>query len=408
VLGRLIAFTRIGCEGLPPRDRRRVQIANLGSTIGGGLCALFVIGYLVAGRKFWIGSAINLAGLVMFSISMALNRRGYDRIGRVSFVIEANALIFAISRMLGPAAGFQYYFFAFVPATLLIFDPRSLLAIVCAVGSFIEFADIQYAMSPDDAWIRVSSAQLLPTGIFSAGAAVMTITLIVFSFYLDSTQSEELLAVEHARSERLLLNVLPAPISARLKQGEEPIADRFEEVGVLFADLVGFTPLAATMTPEQVVVLLNRVFSRWDELGAPRGLEKIKTIGDAYMVACGLPSPHGSVAAILAETALAMRDSLTELNRELGQQLDVRIGIHAGPVVAGVIGKQKFSYDLWGDTVNTASRMESTAPPGGIQVTESIVRVLDGKYRFESRGKISVKGKGEMETWLLMGTVFSS
>jgi class 3 adenylate cyclase len=212
-----------------------------------------------------------------------------------------------------------------------------------------------------------------------------------------------LLLAEQDRSERLLLNVLPSPIAARLKQGEQVIADRFPEVTVLFADLVDFTRSSDRSSPERVVQVLDDLFTAFDRLARRHGLEKIKTVGDAYMVAGGLPTPRPDHAQAVAEMALALR---VEAGRHLdpsGRPLAIRIGIDTGPVVAGVIGTSKFSYDLWGDTVNTASRMEATGTPGCIQATDRTYRRLRDGYRFERRGPIQVKGKGELVTWFLLG-----
>jgi adenylate cyclase len=211
------------------------------------------------------------------------------------------------------------------------------------------------------------------------------------------------LLAEQERSERLLLNVLPAPIAARLKQGEAVIADRFPEVTVLFADLVDFTRRSQGTTPEKVVRVLDDLFTAFDRLAERLGLEKIKTIGDAYMVVGGLPNPRPDHAQAVAEMALALREEAGRHLDPAGRPLDLRIGIDSGPVVAGVIGRRKFSYDLWGDTVNTASRMESTGVPGCIQVTDMVRRRLAGRYRFQRRGPVQVKGKGELDTWLLVG-----
>jgi len=207
---------------------------------------------------------------------------------------------------------------------------------------------------------------------------------------------------ERARSEGLLRNVLPAPIAERLKAGETRIADRFERATVLFADLVGFTQLAAKLEPEALVAALDEVFSAFDDIAARHGLEKIKTIGDAYLVVGGVPTPRDDHAVAVAEMALEIR-ALIARKQFAGHQLEVRIGLHSGPLVAGVIGKQKFIYDLWGDTVNTASRMESSGVAGAIQVTGATEALLRDRFTLESRGTVTVKGKGELETWLLRG-----
>ncbi|HVY70414.1 MAG TPA: adenylate/guanylate cyclase domain-containing protein, partial [Verrucomicrobiae bacterium] len=219
--------------------------------------------------------------------------------------------------------------------------------------------------------------------------------------YIDQIQAEQ------ARSERLLLNILPAPIADRLKHGEDTIVDSFTEVTVLFADLVGFTQLSTRLTKEELVQSLNEIFSAFDRLAERHGLEKIKTIGDAYMVAGGLPQPRPDHAEAIAEMAMDMQNEIARYNAARGTQLSIRVGINTGPVVAGIIGKYKFIYDLWGDTVNTASRMESHGFPGTIQVTAVTHEKLRDKYRFADRGSVEVKGKGGMRTHWLLGKIDS-
>ena len=229
--------------------------------------------------------------------------------------------------------------------------------------------------------------------------------------YYEGTVSEiterkliqEALKFEQEQAEKLLLNLLPAPIAKRLQQGEYLIAERFEEVSVLFADLVGFTEFSARKTPEELVSILNIIFSWFDELAQRYGLEKIKTIGDAYMVVGGLPTFRPDHASAVAQMALAMQAAMVSINTQIGETFTLRIGINTGPVVAGVIGLNKFIYDLWGDTVNTASRMEANGIPGEIQVTATTYERLKGQFFLEERGLIPIKGKGEMITYLLRG-----
>lgn len=211
------------------------------------------------------------------------------------------------------------------------------------------------------------------------------------------------LADEQERSERLLLNILPQAIAERLKEGESTIADTFSDVTVMFADLVGFTKLSANLSPAELVELLNQIFSSFDELAEKYGLEKIKTIGDAYMVVGGLPTPRKDHAEAIADMALDILEKIAQTPTKDGQILKIRIGINTGTVEAGVIGTKKFTYDLWGDTVNTANRMESHGLPGAIQVTKATYERLSDKYIFKERGILDVKGKGEMMTYLLMG-----
>lgn len=203
--------------------------------------------------------------------------------------------------------------------------------------------------------------------------------------------------------ETLLLNILPGPIAEKLKGGPAVIAERFDEVTILFADVVGFTPLAASMEPERVVAMLNDVFTTFDELADLHGVEKIKTIGDAYMAVGGLPTPRPDHADAVADLALAMRDVIADLASSTGHSIDFRIGLCSGPAVAGVIGLHKFAYDLWGDTVNVAARMESHGVPGSIQVAPSSRALLGDRYDLVERGEVELKGKGTVTTWFLLG-----
>src|ERR687886_242242 len=219
----------------------------------------------------------------------------------------------------------------------------------------------------------------------------------------ERKQAQEALHDQQEQTEKLLLNILPEPIAERLRLEPSTIADSFEEVSVLFADLVGFTEFSAHRSATQTVEFLNVIFSQFDQLAERHGLEKIKTIGDAYMVVAGLPTPRKDHAEAIAEMALDMQQAIAKVSAETGVPFSIRIGINSGPVVAGVIGLKKFSYDLWGDTVNTASRMESKGIPGTIQVTVQTYERLRDKYLFKKRGVILVKGKGEMTTYLLIG-----
>jgi class 3 adenylate cyclase/CheY-like chemotaxis protein len=202
--------------------------------------------------------------------------------------------------------------------------------------------------------------------------------------------------------EELLLNILPKPIADRLQEGQSLIADSFLDVSVLFADLVGFTHFAAHKSAAETVKVLNHIFSQFDQLSLQHGLEKIKTIGDAYMVVGGLPEPKANHAEAIARMALDMQAAVAKFNVKNNQSFSLRIGINIGSVVAGVIGLTKFSYDLWGDTVNVAHRMESNGIPGEIQVTEAVYERLKDKFVFKMRGAIEVKGKGKMVTYLLV------
>lgn len=221
---------------------------------------------------------------------------------------------------------------------------------------------------------------------------------------IKERQGAELaLRLAQQKSDHLLLNILPAAIVEALKKGENTNAERFDSATVLFADIVNFTSLASRISPLELVKFLNQIFSKFDELTEKHGLEKIKTNGDAYMVAGGLPVPRPDHAEAIANIALDMQEAIADFKTDRGEPFQIRIGINTGPVVAGVIGTKKFSYDLWGDTVNVASRMESQGLPGCIQVTNAVYQQLQNNYVFEERGPISVKGKGETIAYLLTG-----
>ncbi|HEX7247255.1 MAG TPA: adenylate/guanylate cyclase domain-containing protein [Actinomycetota bacterium] len=248
----------------------------------------------------------------------------------------------------------------------------------------------------------------LAVGFFALNITGVTLgTFVMLGYFVHQRElTHAALELEQRRSERLLLNVLPEPIADRLKQHEGVIAERHDDVTVLFADLVGFTALSVNMDPETLVSLLDEIFTSFDRLVDEAGLEKIKTIGDAYMVAGGLPRPRHDHAEAVAAVGLAMLEEVAAIEARFGGgSLSVRIGIDTGPVVAGVIGRRKFIYDMWGDTVNTASRMESHGVPGRVQVTARVASRLERRFVLEPCGEIDVKGKGPMEAFLLGGPV---
>jgi len=215
-------------------------------------------------------------------------------------------------------------------------------------------------------------------------------------------QEKELLEVEQMKTEKLMLNILPRPIADRLKRGEKNISGSYPDVTILFSDLVGFTKMSSQTSATDLVKLLNDLFTRFDKRADALGVEKIKTIGDAYMAVAGLPIPRPDHAQLCAELALGMFEDLKAFNQENGKELDMRIGLNSGPVVAGVIGFTKFSYDLWGNTVNTASRMESTSKPGRVQVSPATYEAIKDDFTLEDGGLMECKGLGEILTHLLI------
>ena len=216
-------------------------------------------------------------------------------------------------------------------------------------------------------------------------------------------EEKELVEIEKEKSEHLLLNILPGTIAGRLKAGEKTIANGHQIVSVLFADLCGFTKLSRKTSPADLVSMLNEIFTTFDDIVKNHGVEKIKTIGDCYMLVGGLPNPRDDHAHAVADTALEMVQALERINKNRDIDLAMRIGIHSGPVVAGVIGKIKFTYDIWGDTVNVASRMESSGLPGKIHISEQTMAELNSQFNLEERGMVECKGLGQVKTFFVNG-----
>lgn len=238
----------------------------------------------------------------------------------------------------------------------------------------------------------------LPAVFFSYNVVAHLILLVPVIFYLLSR-----LTAERARSESLLLNVLPKSIADRLKTDSGVIADQFDECSVLFADISGFTAHARQVEPDQLVQELNTIFTAFDELTELRGAQKIKTIGDGYMVVAGVPDPHPDHLRAMCDLALDMQETISKLSSETGTDLEVRIGIHTGPVVAGIIGASRFSYDIWGETVNLASRLESSGEPGRIQVSDRVASSAGDGYTFVPAGIVELRGVGKVEAYWLDG-----
>ncbi len=234
--------------------------------------------------------------------------------------------------------------------------------------------------------------------------AISAILVAILAFFISQKDyAFKLLALEQDKSENLLLNILPKEIAPILKNNPGTIAEHYDGASILFADIVNFTPWSVELPPKEMVEMLNEIFSYFDSLLDTYGVEKIRTIGDNYMAASGVPTPRPDHAQQLARMALDMSAYIESRPPRNGKRLDFRIGINSGPLIAGVIGKRKFVYDLWGDPVNTASRMESSGVPGKIQITRDTYELIKAEFICEPRGKIVVKGKGEMETWYLVG-----
>lgn len=257
-------------------------------------------------------------------------------------------------------------------------------------------------------WLRASNNILPGVGAILWGLNSLIVCGIwfgnIFGLLRQRDTALQELHEEQVRSENLLLNVLPQKIADRLNREPGTIAEAYKDVTILFADIVGFTPLSTQLNPVELIALLNKIYSRFDLLSEKYQVEKIRTISDSYMVAAGVPEPNEDHARNLARMALEMRAYANKLSSQDEQGIQFRIGIHSGPVFAGIVGKKKLQYDIWGDAVNTASRMESHGEAGKIQVSQTTYELLRDDFMMEQRGTIDVKGKGPMNTWFLIGS----
>lgn len=346
---------------------------------------------------------------VALAVLWVVHSRELARFGQLA-LLSYGLVVSAVVLIIGAAApyrGYLYTSYSLVFVTLGPFVARLNVTsqVAYTLSSLLLYLMVQELFGRSSLEVRVSvSGTLLALGGIGTVLAHRLERQARESYWQRRLirENSEALAREQARSEALLLNVLPKEIAERLKHDDHAIADSFPHVSVLFADIVGFTRMSERLAPEVLVERLNFMFSSFDELADELELEKIKTIGDAYMVAGGLHTHHEDHAQTIAEMALGMRARAAGFGAVFGEQLDIRIGVHTGPVMAGVIGKRKFIYDVWGDTVNTASRMESHSEPGKIQASEAMYLALRGDYRLECRGHIEVKGKGSMRTWFLI------
>jgi guanylate cyclase len=281
-----------------------------------------------------------------------------------------------------------------IMGALNILDRRQALGWLLAYSALVFIAGM---FEPLLSQLAPGIPDIIRTTIFVwNGIIIGALIFLTFRYLTDE------LNAARARADDLLLNILPIEIAEILKVETRTIADQYESASVMFADIVGFTPLTAEMSPTSMVLLLNEIYSHFDTLVEKYGVEKIRTIGDNYMVASGVPRPKADHAQALANMALDMQDYVANLEPRNGKSLTFRIGINSGSLVAGVIGNKKFSYDVWGDAVNIASRMESQGEPGKIQITQSTLDLVEGQFVCQSRGSVMVKGKGEMDTWFLI------
>lgn len=387
------------------RLHRRGEFLRIASIAGG-------IFMLIYSALFAFLDFENLQYLVsatfLFSI-LWLVTPFVQRFGHMAAVIYIVAMVGISETALNVIGGSDvsgHYFFLAAPAIIvMIVGPRQWLAGATIVAYFLLlFLFSEHFLPERGTLANLSDGLAFGSFIFCvvmSGILNFTVALYAFSRLQNA---EEAVALEHERSENLLLNLVPSSIARRLKASpSEVIADYLPSATIMFADIVDFTPYAARLSANEVVVFLNRVFSEFDKLCEKHGLEKIKTIGDAYMVAGGVPEQMPDAAQAVARMALDMLAISKRISAELGTHFALRIGIHTGPVVAGVIGTRKLFYDLWGDAVNIAARMESHGRPGKIQVSREAMEAIGDEFTFQDGGPRNIKGKGHTEVYYLTG-----
>ncbi len=384
-------------------EARYVVLTNIITVLGSLFSFAFAPVLLFSGHAIY--PALQVIYALGYLPALWLNHRRHHVAATTWLVLGSHA--FVVSQVLVEGRGFNVQLFFMLHAMLpfMVFAPKHDWLMFTLSGlagldlvAVVAFGDRLPQLGPS-----IAAARLAVIAPILIGGLFVTLAMCAHYARLATLIAEEHLDRAHARSEELLLNILPPSIATRLKTEGGIIADGFADVTVLFADIVGFTKISSRLSPAKIVAMLNRLFCTFDDLAGQLGLEKIKTIGDCYMVAGGLPEPRADHAEAVARMGLAMLQTVREFSEESGEAIDVRIGIHSGPVVAGVIGKRKFVYDMWGDTVNIASRMESHGVAGAVQVSDDCRRLLADKFQLTKRGTIDVKGKGMMETWLLDG-----
>lgn len=388
---------------------RRIRLINTAVLIADVVLfvsALITSAVLVSnGQPFVTLGNISIAALIVgFAIAPLLHRFGELAAPLYLIVFLFAVLLVTLSRM-GTAQGQHMAFLLIGALAPLMFGPRRRwLAVGLVALSFLSYvvADIGFPLIGPAIEGR-SRSIILAFRYVSVGGIIAVLFLIVDHALRVAESAEAALAREYARSETLLKDMMPVPIAERLKNDPKTvIADALDDVTILFVDIVDFTSRSSRFSPEELVSFLNRVFSEFDRLTEKFSLEKVKTIGDSYMVAGGVPERRTGNVFAVAEMALEILATVRRIGAELGESIEVRVGMHTGPAVAGVIGTHKLSYDVWGDTVNTAARMESQGQPGRIQVTEATRKALEGRFDFERRGYVDIKSKGEMETFYLL------
>jgi adenylate cyclase len=405
-LGANAVVARLGGVGADPWDdeqtRQGKTLLVLTSILILPIAVIWGSLYLILGSP--VGYVPYLYAVILLSAIIAFARtKNFQLLLRVSLVDILLAPTLSMVPLGGflPSSGVGLWGILCPVGALVFRGPRAGLRwFVAYLVVFIGSGVAGQILGPISTLPQWFTSTMLGLNVAVGGSIVF---VLIATFLGQRDRAMEALAREQERSERLLLNVLPKEIAPRLKAGESPIADTYEHATVLFADIVGSTMLAERLDAKQLVELLNAVFSRFDLLAETYGVEKIRTIGDNYMCVAGVPRRRPDHAQVMARMALGIREYLDELHAAGEDRIDFRIGLNSGPCVGGVIGLRKFVFDIWGDSVNTASRMESHSEPGRIHLSEATYELIRDEFDCEPRGTIEVKGKGPMRTWFLVG-----
>jgi adenylate cyclase len=384
------------------RLSQRLRILKVSAGLAAIISAGFGLLEIWADPTYWWIGALNLIAAAAFVLTPLLYHYG-ELIAPLAFVGIAYLTTFVICWVVGTGSGIQFYSLAAASISVLILgvDRIKLAAVVAGIGAALTIAlqllvPAQNLDQPD--WLRNLSFALVVVS-----ACFMVVATIWYALR-EISHAEAAMEAEYERSEALLANILPTAVADRLKNpAVDVIADSYPDASVLFADIADFTRRASQTDPGQLVAFLNEFYTGLDRLVERHGLEKIKTSGDSYMVVSGVPNARPDHLHALARLALDIADTIAELRDPLGRPVSLRIGLAAGPVVAGVVGNRRFFYDVWGDAVNLASRMESTGTQNRIQVPQDVYQRLSSDFVFEERGDVDVKGKGVMHTWFLVG-----
>jgi len=393
-------FTRI-TPWVMEENYRSFVVLNAGTVFGIGIHLAVLPLFILTGAFYIV--AFNAISITSYLLALRLNRHGYHLAAITLAVVELIIHQTLCVIYLGWDAGFQYYLLA-IPGIIFFMPPGRMKAkLALLIMTAIAFVGLFHMPNAFNPIIEVNASFIAAVGDFNLLAVFAMLGLFVFFYSRAAEIAEVHLEQEKLKVEELLHAILPAPIAARLQDRRDIIADGFSSATVLFADIVDFAVLADKLSPQDLVRFLDELFSSFDLLAERHGLEKIKTIGDAYMAAAGVPEPMARHARAAAMLAIDMQSFVDNFDPTGMMRIQLRIGIASGPLVAGVIGKRKFIYDLWGSTVNIASRMESHGIPGEIQVSDETRRELGEEFIFEDRGMVEIKGMGEMHTWLLKG-----